>query len=217
MSRDAAKATDRRRLILASRSPRRRRLLTEAGYIFDAVEAPFDDTHLDLSGVAPARAAEALAYLKATSLADTSTIHPANGADAPPVILAADTIVCLGDRQLGKPADRDAARRMLDLLLGRAHRVVSGVALLDPHADRVRLFHETAWVTIEHPGEAELDRYLDAGEWSGKAGGYNLAELEPRWGCHVEGDPATVIGLPLRALPQELQAFAIRPDQTRSA
>ncbi len=180
------------RLILASSSPRRAALLREAGIAFEQVTPPFDDTHVALAGAPPHRAAAALAFLKAATTAD---LHPGR------VALGADTIAVLGDQQIGKPNDREHAERLLRALFDRAHSVVSAVALVRAgEPEHVQVFHDTATVRIEAPGADDLRAYLDAGEWRGKAGGYNLAELQDRWRFEVRGDPTTVTGLPMRRL-----------------
>jgi len=188
-----------RPLILASTSPRRAELLAEAGIDFRQVDPPFDDSSAKLDAVAPARAAEALAYLKAVTTADR---HPGR------LVLGCDTIVQLQGRAVGKPIDRADAERMLRQLFDSTHEVISAVALVTAgDSPGVHVFHSTAQVRIAAPDEAGLAAYLDAGEWRGKAGGYNLAELHDRWRFDVQGDPTTVTGLPMRRLRAELAAL----------
>lgn len=188
-----------RPLILASTSQRRAALLVEAGVCFEQVDPPFDDAHAALDAVPPTRAAEALAYLKAVTTADR---HPGR------LVLGCDTIVRSHGRALGKPTDRADAERMLRALFDARHEVISGVALVRAGDwPAARIFHDTAQVHIAAPNEAELHAYLRAGEWRGKAGGYNLAELHDRWRFDVQGDPATVTGLPVRRLRAELETL----------
>jgi len=185
-------------LVLASASPRRRTLLRDAGYDFDVKEPPFDDGALDLSGIPPARATEALAYLKASVTADTVT-------DA--VVLGCDTLVAVDGRAMGKPTDVDHARRMLRALIGRSHEVISAVALVDAAGGAQRLFHDRTSVRIAPLPADVLEAYLASGQWRGKAGGYNLAELRDTWPFDVVGDETTVIGLPMQRLEAELAGF----------
>ena len=145
--------------------------------------------------------AAALAYRKATSAAQVVTEG---------IVLACDTLVSLDGRALGKPADEPDARRMLLSLLGRPHEVFTAVFLIDAQTKREGMFVEVAKVTIHPPGDAAIDAYIDSGGWRGKAGGYNLAELQGVWRFDVQGDPTTVIGLPMKRLGEELKSFA--PD-----
>lgn len=202
-------------LVLASRSPRRARLLREAGLVFRAFEPPFADPaqpEVDDPGALATR----LAQEKAASLA----LDPALDSHLPAMVLGADTIVVSPDGQLlGQPIDRDDAAAMLALLLGRQHQVITGVALLKALPARpsarlrfVEAFHEAAFVTFGEISDAERRRYLDSGEWAGKAGAYNFAELEQRWPITVEGDPTTVVGLPMTQLLPALAEHGFRPS-----
>lgn len=185
-------------IYLASTSPRRAKLLREAGIAFEAIAPPFDDAVIDPGPVAPQRAAEMLAYAKATAVADTL----ASG-----IVIGGDTVLAHDGRTIGKPRDRADARAMLRSLFGRSHAVITAVAICDAAADRCALFHDRSTVVIQPPPEDQLRAYLDAGEWRGKAGGYNLAELEDRWRFEVTGDPTTVVGLPMRMLAGRLSSF----------
>ncbi len=186
-------------LILASTSPRRAQLLREAGYTFEIVTPPYDDTEHSLDHLPAHLAAPALAQLKAASVADTLPRG---------LVLGCDTLIALDDHRIGKPADAADARRILNILLGVTHQVVTAVCLIDCASRRQHIFTDIADVTIPALPPGELDRYLASGDWRGKAGGYNLAELQRRWGITVSGDPTTVIGLPMKRLAAELQHFA---------
>lgn len=187
-------------IYLASTSPRRAKLLREAGIAFEAIAPPFDDAVIDLGPVAPHRAAEMLAYAKATAVGDTL----AGG-----IVIGSDTVLAHKGRTIGKPRDRADAHAMLRSLFGTSHEVITGVAICDAATDRCTLFHDRSTVVIQPPPEGQLRAYLDAGEWRGKAGGYNLAELEDRWRFEVTGDPTTVVGLPMRMLVDRLASFIV--------
>ncbi|MCC7408795.1 MAG: Maf family protein [Phycisphaeraceae bacterium] len=181
-------------VLLASRSPRRASLLAEAGIPFDQIDPPFADPPSPASeaGDAITHAVE-LARLKAESCPKGTG-----------VLIAADTIVVSPDGLLlGQPQDADEARTMLKRLLGREHQVVTGVmliALRDGVETRRLSLADVARVTLGPVTPRELDEFLEQGRWRGKAGGYNLAELEGRWPVKVEGDPGTVVGLPMRRI-----------------
>lgn len=186
-------------IVLASTSPRRAQLLREAGWAFEQRKPDYDDTHADLANAAPIRAAEALAYLKACSVADTRERG---------IVVGSDTALILNDRMIGKPRDADDARAILEGLFDREHQVCTAVAIVDATDDRHLLFHDITTVAIAHPGPQAFETYLAAGEWRGKAGGYNLAELKDRWRFRITGDPTTVVGLPMQRLAALLPQFA---------
>ncbi len=187
------------RLILASASPRRGQLLREAGYEFEQVTPPFDDSHEDITNLSPEQATHELAKEKASSVAHQTMTG---------LIIGCDTLVALGGRAIGKPATGLEAQQMLHELIGRDHEVVTAVCLLNADTGEHTVFTDTAKVHIGQVDEAELTRYLHSKEWHGKAGGYNLGELKDRWPITVEGDPTTVIGLPMRKLEHALRHFA---------
>lgn len=195
------------RLILASNSARRQQMLTDAGYDFDAMPSPFDDTGRDWQGVSPARSCEALAWLKATALFDAGHTEG--------IILAADTIAELDGAILGKPANADQARYMLTAMAGREHQVITAVTIFSTtHASL--LFHDIAQVTIENLTDAMITEYLKTTLWQGKAGGYNLGEMQQAWSIRVSGDPTTVMGLPMQQLPNKLATVGVYPGGTRA-
>ncbi|NJL30573.1 MAG: Maf-like protein [Phycisphaerales bacterium] len=193
------------RIILASRSPRRAQLLRDAGYSLIRVDPPFNDPPQPPVKVVDACAlATELAHCKAMSLLHDASFHRHTG----DVLLAADTIVIAPpplSELLGQPSDIDDARRMLGILLGNTHTVVTGVALCHLNTDSSRAheglhtFADVAQVTMGHAPDAWIDAYLQAGHWQGKAGGYNLTELH-EIDVRVAGDPTTVVGLPMMKL-----------------
>jgi septum formation protein len=184
-------------IYLASTSPRRAKLLADACIRFRQRDPGFDDSHIDLSPIAPARATEALAYLKASTVADTLSRG---------IVIGSDTMVVAHGQVLGKPTDRDDAARMLRMILGDSHQVITGVAMVEAGGDRQMIFHDSTQVTLGGLETATLDRYLDSGQWQGKAGGYNLAELDD-WPFRIEGDATTVVGLPIVQLVKRLGQF----------
>lgn len=184
-----------RTLVLASRSPRRQKILGEAGFDHTVVTPAIDDADLQHpTGVIPECWVAALAYFKAA--AACSLVE-----DPTALILGADT-VCLADNQiLGQPRDDAHAESMLRQMARATHRVLSGVALLDPARQSRLIFAESADVTVGRLGEDDIRQYLDSKMWQGKAGAYNLEErIQAGWPIRCVGDPATVMGLPIRTL-----------------
>lgn len=186
----------RTNLILASKSPRRRELLREAGFDARVVLPTIDDGELTAPHSACAlQWVASLAHLKASS------VWQGLDADerATSTVLGSDTVVLSGDTIIGQPPDAEAARAVIERLAGSSHTVASGVALLS--SNRRRIFVDTTCVCVGALDEATIRDYIDSGEWRGKAGGYNYADrVEAGWSLTCEGDPTTIMGLPMRRL-----------------
>ena len=170
-------------LVLASASPRRRQLLTALGLDFRV-----EPTHVDESSEEPdpLRRASQLALRKARAAARS---HPRA------TVIAADTIVVLGKRMLGKPDGADEAAAMLGALRGRRHEVVSAVAVAA--AGREAVEAAATAVTMRDYGDDEIARFIARGEPFDKAGGYAVQDAEFAPAASVDGCLCAVIGLPL--------------------
>jgi septum formation protein len=192
------------RLLLASRSPRRAQLLADAGYDFEQITPPYDDSHdTNHDGLPPAAWATELAQRKAASC---------DPADPPAVVLCADT-VCVDPhgRAVGKPASRQDALNIIRGFVSADHDIVTGVALRLPEG-AVTTFADTAIATFGPLSDEAIEAYLDTGGWRDKAGGYNLFDRQAAgWPITVRGDPTTVVGLPMRQLNTVLPTLGIRP------
>lgn len=194
-------------LILASTSPRRTQLLTEAGIPHLAVDPQVDDALLSPSLGLPGQTwASSLAYLKAAAAAKRLASLPEAKALPPhPIVLGADTVVIKERDLIGKPTSAADAAAMIARLAGGTHQVTTGVTLLCPATGRRRVFHDTASVSLGPLPPETIEQYVRSGQWKGKAGGYNLFErAEAGWPIRWEGDPTTVVGLPMQALRQRL-------------
>lgn len=191
---------------LASRSPRRRELLTSHGVRHEVIDADIDDAELAPGDSDPRSWVMALAYLKAQAAAATSrdSTH-FHGS----IVLGADT-VCVKDGQIiGQPTDEDDARRILHLFRDTDHEVLTGVALLNTRTGQRDLFVDVARVHVGHVSEQQIEDYLASGQWRGKAGAYNLSErLDAGWPITYQGDPTSIMGLPMEALTARLSRFA---------
>ena len=188
-------------LILASAPPRRQELLRNAGISFTVQPADVDET--PLAGESPRVCAERLAREKAVA------VWRARPQD---LVLGADTIVEVNETILGKPLDADDAARMLRLLSGCVHRVITGVCLVKPvvggqrpvashsepsSAPEIRTDSETTLVTMSEISDAEIQAYVATGEPMDKAGAYAIQGLASRWIPRIEGDYSNVVGLPV--------------------
>ena len=181
-------------LILASTSPRRRQLLSEAGYPFQVV-APSDLAECGVcSGETPPQLVARLAWQKA---ADVSTRV------GPSVIVACDTVAECQGQVLGKPVDEEHARRMLRMLSGRAHRVFSGLCVWRVPSGEPIIRVATTSLRMDVLPPTRIEEYLATGQWEGKAGAFGFQDgLD--WVHIEEGSPTNVVGLPMELLAEML-------------
>ncbi|MBM3264166.1 MAG: septum formation protein Maf [candidate division Zixibacteria bacterium] len=185
-------------VVLASGSPRRASLLTQIGLAFEVIVSHAPET--DVSFDDPAAGAITLALRKASKVAVTI---PLTGR----TVIGADTIVVFESHILGKPKSPAEAADMLGRLAGHAHRVITGVALVETGTQRAVTFYETTTVFIRGCSEAEIAAYVATGEPLDKAGaygaqGYGAALIE-----RVEGCFYNVVGMPLARLTTAMRQF----------
>lgn len=173
-------------IILASQSPRRRGLLFDFGFDFEAVSSGADESGTD--GMTPDEAVKTLALRKAKWVKER---REEDGS----VILAADTLVALNGALLGKPVDEEDAFRMLSALSGTAHEVYTGVAILC--GDKEIVHAECTKVYFRPIDEEEIREYIATGEPMDKAGAYGIQEKGGIFVRRIEGDYLNVLGLPL--------------------
>ena len=192
------------RLILASASPRRTGLLREAGYAFDVEPAHVDES--GLAGEAPRAYVLRVAALKARAVAAR---HPDD------LVLAADTTVVIDGLMLAKPSDDDDARRMLGLLSGRTHDVLTGVVLVC--AGRESSAVADTRVRFRPLTRAEIDWYVASGEPQDKAGAYGVQGLASRFVEAVDGSYSNVVGLPVGAVRALLDSQGFPPADAAQA
>lgn len=182
-------------LILASRSPRRRELLAEAGYRFE-VQIPDESAECGVcSGENPAQMVARLAYQKAGNVAR----RVPSG-----VVIGCDTVVECNGQVLGKPADLADARRMLQALSSREHRVLSGLCVWRLSDAEPRVEVAITRLRMDELTPRELDAYLAGGQWEGKAGAFGYQD-RLGWVHILEGSPSNVVGLPLELLARILE------------
>lgn len=181
------------KLFLGSASPRRQELLAQIGVRPDAV-CPADIDETPLASELPRACAERLALEK------TRAVPKAQDA----LVLCADTVVAVGRRILGKPADAPEAERFLRLLSGRRHDVITAVALKSP--DRTWTRTVVTSVRFKRLSDTEIAAYLRSGEWQGKAGGYAIQGLAAVFIPRINGSYSNVVGLPLAEVANLLTA-----------
>lgn len=188
-------------MILASQSPRRRELLSEAGFDLDIRPADIDEARLP--GESPVELVERLAAEKAEAARAALVASPADG-----LLVAADTIVWMDDEALGKPENPEDAARMLRELSGRTHHVSTGVCVLrlagDGSAAAQASFVETTDVTFWELTDAEISAYVSTGEPLDKAGAYGIQGAGRLLVEKIDGDYSNVVGLPVARLVREV-------------
>ena len=178
-------------LILASASPRRRELLTQAGLSFTAEAADLNEDRMPNEAAAAyvQRLAEEKAHAVWTLHKDEDT------SDDPLIVLGADTCVVCDGQILGKPVDTADARRMLELLGGRTHAVLTGIAAVT--RNKTIRDVEITQVTFNALNDAEIAQYISSGEPLDKAGAYAIQGYAARWIPRIEGCYFNVVGLPI--------------------
>ena len=184
------------RLILASTSPRRKALLTSLGISFDVVAPRYQEVitpHLT-----PEQQAERFAREKARSIGIVDAF-----------VLGSDTLIEIDHLILGKPVDTSDARRMLTLLQGRVHRVITGVALMIPKTEGGAeiCWHETTQVQMHEMSDEQIEQYIATKEPLDKAGAYAIQGEGARWIKQVDGSIDNVIGLPLQSVKNLLRQY----------
>ncbi len=183
------------RLILASSSPRRRQLLAEAGYEFEVIE-PHPEAECGVcSRETPPELVARLALQKAGDVARRTDRG---------LVIGCDTVAeCHHGQILGKPREREDARRMLTLLAGQEHRVYSGLCLWQRPEDTILGAVDVTTLVMDRLTPLQIEEYLDSGAWEGKAGAFGYQDgLD--WVHIVEGSESNVVGLPMELLQRLL-------------
>ncbi|HEY7353951.1 MAG TPA: Maf family protein [Terriglobales bacterium] len=179
-------------IVLASASPRRQELLKKAGINFEV--KPANIPEIQREGESPRAFGKRMAIEKARSVGSR---HGYN------LVLGADTVVVVDRETLGKPQNAQDAARMLRLLSGRAHQVVTGVCLLGQDFEDVR--SEETIVYFSALTAEEIEEYIATGEPMDKAGAYAIQGVASRWITKIEGDYSNVVGLPVQLVLRMLR------------
>jgi septum formation protein len=188
-------------LILASASPRRREILHRLGITFCVEPSGLVEPSRTLHET-PHGYAVRLARLKAQAVAGK---HPSG------IVLAADTIVVVRNRMLAKPGNRAEARSMLKLLSGRWHEVVSGICLINCETHGVRSTFSKSRVHFRRLSPAEIEWYLDTGEYRDKAGAYGVQGYASLFIDRIEGCYFNIVGFPVAAFEKLCRKAGINP------
>jgi len=181
-------------LVLASASPRRRELLAQAGFQFEVRPAHIPED--------PHPGEDPIAYVTRLARQKAEAVY-AQFANPEAVVLGADTTVTLDNHILGKPENQEDAARMLRLLSGRTHRVITGVAIIS--ATRTQVAAEVTAVQFLTLSEQEIASYIATGEPNDKAGAYAIQGFAARWIPRIEGCYFNVVGLPISLVSSLLE------------
>ncbi len=187
-------------IYLASASPRRRELMEQLGLKFTVVISNIDESARLGEDMPPGRLVEELSLRKATQVAREIERG---------LVVGSDTVVVWRGRILGKPGDRQDALEMLKWLQGNDHMVYSGLAVLNAETGETHVSHEKTRVFFRAAGMDELERYVDSGEPSDKAGAYAIQGLGSVFVQGIEGCYFNVVGLPLARLAGVLKSFGV--------
>jgi septum formation protein len=188
-----------RRIILASSSPRRKELMKFLRIPFEVIASNYDEESQKFSN--GKEMVEGLSFNKAKVVSEKHK-------DA--VIIAADTTVVLGETVIGKPKDEKNAREILHMLSGTSHKVITGYTIFDTKTNQHVTSSVTSTVTFKNLTDAEINFYLELGEYKDKAGGYAVQEVGGVFVEDIKGDVFNVVGLPLKDIRRELENFGIK-------
>ncbi|MEY4003171.1 MAG: hypothetical protein RIT07_1213 [Bacteroidota bacterium] len=184
-------------LLLASKSPRRHQIFREAGLHFEVVNIDAEEDFPDY--LVREQVCEFLASHKASHFTETLNNQ---------ILVTADTIVCLGNRVINKPADKEEAVEMLTSLSGKTHEVFTGVCMRN--AERQQVFHERSEVEFYPLSRKEIDYYIEAYKPFDKAGAYGVQDWMGYMGVkRINGCFYNVMGFPMAKFYRELQGFML--------
>ena len=177
--------------ILASKSPRRKELLKNIGMIFDVIESDFDENTVP-KDIEPKLYVQELALGKATSLLKS--------APRKTLVIGADTVVCIDNKILGKPSDRNEAINMLKMLSGKVHQVYTGVCVARTDDGKIISSYEKTDVYFDEISEKDIEHYIDKFSVLDKAGAYGIQEYAGVFVKKIDGDYFNIVGLPVHLL-----------------
>ncbi len=186
-------------IILASSSPRRKKLLAQAGFKFRVAEPAVDESVFPAEGLSSSEYAKSLALAKAESVAQNFPDY---------LVIGADTVADFEGEIIGKPADAKAAERILKKLFNATHKVITAVALVRL-SDGTRIVESD--VTTVYPrkmSEAQIASHIKGGSWQGKAGAYAIQETGDEFVERIEGSLTNVMGLPMELVGELLEKVA---------
>ncbi len=179
-------------IILASTSPRRQDIMRNLNIPFSVMSPPYEESMIE--GMSPEDLTELHAMKKVESIIRLSLKM------SMPWILGADTLICCNNEIFGKPVDRDDAKRMMKAFSGKIHQVITAIALFNSTTQYISTKISRNHVAFMELDEAQINNYLDTGEWQGVAGGYRIQGLAACFISRIEGSYSGIVGLPIHEL-----------------
>lgn len=187
-----------KKIVLASASPRRKALLENLGLVFEAIPADIDET---IDGEFSEQLIEKLALDKADYVAQKLTESA--------IVIGSDTVVVVDNQILGKPKDKDDAERMLKLLSGKTHEVISAIALIDTSDNTILCDSVISKVKFRKLEDSEIENYINTGEPDDKAGAYAIQGFASVFVESIDGCYNNIVGISVYKLAQMLKKFGI--------
>ena len=179
-----------KQIILASTSPRRQELLENLGLIFQIIEPNYNENILN----------KAFSYKLIESLAENKGLSVVDKIKVPAIIISADTVVVYNNVVLGKPKDFDDALKMLLMLNGKTHNVVTAVCMINNENNKKIIKSETSEVTFNKLSENDIKNYIYNFQPYDKAGSYGIQELPENFIKEIKGEYDNIVGLPTKLL-----------------
>ncbi|MHC4353081.1 MAG: Maf family protein [Planctomycetota bacterium] len=194
------------KLILASASPRRRQLMTEADYKFTVVKPDVDESAFPTDGVDAADYARKLALAKAN---DVASKHPTC------LVIGADTVVDFQGQIIGKAVDAEDARRITEKLFSKPHKVITGVAIVRLADGTELIAGDTTTVYPRKMTAEQIAEHIAGGSWHDKAGAYAIQETGDKFVEKIDGSLTNVMGLPMELLESLLAGLGVSAGQKK--
>ena len=188
-------------IVLASASPRRKKLLSQAGYHFIVEKSDIDESKYSANKIEPYKFAEQLALAKAKNVAAN---HPDK------LVIGADTIVDFQGAIIGKAADEKQAGEIVRKLFSKPHKVITGIAIVRINDNTELVTHDVTIVYPRKMSPEQIKEHIKSGTWKGKAGAYAIQETGDMFVDRIEGSLTNVMGFPMELLERLLGKFISR-------
>lgn len=183
-----------KKLILASTSPRRKELLEKEGFIFDIMSPDFDESLVNRT----------FSYKKIENIARNKCESVAKKIKEPALIISADTVVIYENNVMGKPKNFDESFKMLSLLNGNTHKVVTAICIKDTEKNKIIIKSDTSEVTFNKKDENEIKDYINNFKPFDKAGSYGIQEMDKSFINGIKGEYDNIVGMPIKMLKKML-------------